>query len=605
MLLAAGPQPMSPQPPPAARTTADGRLLGGTPRGSARGLRIGPPRPANITSLTAAKGSQRAKHRAARSVVLSAVRQGHARLGSVQLGPSAVTGRAMAARPPGLGAPDRAIALEARSILRNVGNRPWSQTPPNDTPPPPPPSPPPPLEVVATRAPQSAPQPRTMGTLVSAFLETLEHRLVQPSSKPVRGALFGVVESCCSDPTQARAEDVPFPLKLGQAIEELHRVAEEIRESEPAAATEVAADARLLQSFSRQMLRDDRDLAVLQQCISDALEERHALLRHRHCLLSSGPAADSLAEHCSLIELAGGYVRQGRLGGLLGVVDTLSQGPWEVGPAIESRSSTSDDIGAYIDETVSRWCSLHALMLQNDPTLFARPEEVQVRQAELSLELPSSPADAEAEAAGPHAAAAAPPMGRAEVGPHRQIHSGRRPAKPTMQSETQSQQSMEELEQLVGGVWQNAYTGRDKRRGLTIGEEGVGESSGPRSGRAAVGGPKKPPAPLGGRGIKRFYGQPEVSQAAVAAEEKAAAGGKRKLKASQLEVPQWWLGLRATVETATQRQSELPHKRSYPIFLSFFSFISFIFFVYLQFSRGDGAWSLRAARVGDRPRSSD
>ena len=367
---------------------------------------------------------------------------------------------------------------------------------------------------------------------------------------------------------QHRAEDVPFPLKLGQAIEELHRVAEEIRESEPAAATEVAADARLLQSFSRQMLRDDRDLAVLQQCISDALEERHALLRHRHCLLSSGPAADSLAEHCSLIELAGAYVRQGRLGGLLGVVDTLSQGPWEVGPAIESRSSDVEDIGAYIDETVSRWCSLHALMLQNDPTLFARPEEVQVRQAELSLELPSSPADAEAEAAGPHAAAAAPPMGRAEVGAHRQIHSGRRPTRPAMQSETQSQQSMEELEQLVGGVWQNAYTGRDKRRGLTIGEEGGGESSGPRSGRAAVGGPKKPPAPLGGRGFKRFYGQPEVSLAAVAAEEKAAA--KRKLKASESEVPQWWLGLRATVETATQRQLELPHKRSHPIFLLVF-----------------------------------
>eukprot|EP01045_Picozoa_sp_COSAG04_P006879 COSAG04_NODE_347_length_16110_cov_62.362411_3_plen_174_part_00 len=61
-------------------------------------------------------------------------------------------------------------------------------------------------------------------------------------------------------------------------------------ESEPAAATEVAADARLLQSFSRQMLRDDQDLRVAQQCISDALEERHALLRHRHCLLSSGPA---------------------------------------------------------------------------------------------------------------------------------------------------------------------------------------------------------------------------------------------------------------------------------------------------------------------------
>ena len=88
---------------------------------------------------------------------------------------------------------------------------------------------------------------------------------------------------------------------------------------------------------------------------------------------------------------------------------------------------------------------------------------------------------------------------------------------------------------MVGGVWENAYTGRDKRRGLTIGEEGVGESSGPRSGRAAVGGPKKPPAPLGGRGIKRFYGQPEVSQALVAAEEKAAA--KRKLKASESEVP--------------------------------------------------------------------
>ena len=70
----------------------------------------------------------------------------------------------------------------------------------------------------------------------------------------------------------------------------------------------------MLQPFSRQMLRDDQDLRVVQQCISDALEERHALLRHRHYLLSSGPAADSLAEHCSLIELAGAYVRQGRLG---------------------------------------------------------------------------------------------------------------------------------------------------------------------------------------------------------------------------------------------------------------------------------------------------
>ena len=59
-------------------------------------------------------------------------------------------------------------------------------------------------------------------------------------------------------------------------------------ESEPAAATEVAADARLLQSFSRQMLRGDRDLAVLQQCISDALEERHALLTETSALLLSG-----------------------------------------------------------------------------------------------------------------------------------------------------------------------------------------------------------------------------------------------------------------------------------------------------------------------------
>ena len=58
-------------------------------------------------------------------------------------------------------------------------------------------------------------------------------------------------------------------------------------ESEPAAATEVAADARLLQSFSRQMLRDDRDLAVLQQCISDALEERHALTAETSALLLS------------------------------------------------------------------------------------------------------------------------------------------------------------------------------------------------------------------------------------------------------------------------------------------------------------------------------
>lgn len=188
------------------------------------------------------------------------------------------------------------------------------------------------------------------------------------------------------------ASDSGFLVTLGRAIERLRVVAEQLQpddsevevdwqknESVLNVKEEAARDADMLQAFSHDLLTSDEELKEYSEMIGEQLSVRQQQLRQQAQFLEVDSArVNTVGDHISLLELAGVYVDQGRLGAVVEIIAHLNQilqfDPQGRSDDQEGGTAASDaeDIAEYINETVGRWQKLQEELLMEDPTIFDR-----------------------------------------------------------------------------------------------------------------------------------------------------------------------------------------------------------------------------------------
>ena len=238
-----------------------------------------------------------------------------------------------------------------------------------------------------------------LGTRVREFLDNVEMRIAEAKSGLLgkgierRQVLATIVDG---------AADAGFLVTLGQTSEQLRAFAEQPEDPEidqdwnMDTLLNLSADARLdadmLTAFLDELLSSDEELTDYRRMISEMLAVRQQELRREISLLPVESAAvDTVADHCTLIELAGVYVDQGRLGAIVELLSHLSQIAQvedendlmgEEVPETCTATSDIDEIAAYINETENRWQELQMEMLEVDPTIFDRNEVVLEQEQE-------------------------------------------------------------------------------------------------------------------------------------------------------------------------------------------------------------------------------
>eukprot|EP01043_Picozoa_sp_COSAG02_P047757 COSAG02_NODE_4613_length_5167_cov_40.171468_1_plen_730_part_10 len=252
----------------------------------------------------------------------------------------------------------------------------------------------------AAAAPAPAAGMPPLGTRVREFLDHVEERIAE-----VKGGIL-------DKGTERRQElakivdgagDAGFLVTVGQASEHLRTIAEWAQDPEidqgwtKDTVLNLRADARLdadmLTTFLDELLSSDEELTDYRRMICEMLTARQQELRREISLLPVESAAvDTVGDHCNLIELAGVYVEQGRLGAVVELLSHLTQIARadhenglmvEEGPETCTATSDVDEIAAYINETVNRWQELQMDMLNADPTVFDR-NEAHTAEAEAS-----------------------------------------------------------------------------------------------------------------------------------------------------------------------------------------------------------------------------
>jgi hypothetical protein len=237
-----------------------------------------------------------------------------------------------------------------------------------------------------------------LGTRVREFLDNVEVRIAE-----ARGGILGKGIERRQELAKIvdGAGDAGFLVTLGQASEHLRTFAEQAQDPETDqgwtmdTVSKLRADARLdadmLTTFLDELLSSDEELTDYRRMICEMLAARQQELRREISLLPVESAAvDTVGDHCNLIELAGVYVEQGRLGAVVELLSHLTQIAQaehenglmaEEGPETCTATSDVDEIAAYINETVNRWQELQMDMLNADPTVFDR-NEAQAAEAE-------------------------------------------------------------------------------------------------------------------------------------------------------------------------------------------------------------------------------